>query len=148
MPMDNRLIAVIGAIAALGLGGCAGSVADVHPPAGSVAAGTAKVSTGGRQLAVSNIVSCSNIGSTVTIRSGDDHSGLTAQIDESGPPAAQFVEIRNLGGFTGDFRKQVEGTADVKLVGTNYVIAVTAAGYDTDRPSYRATRDFEMRVAC
>jgi len=61
--------------------------------------------------------------------------------------AIEFVRIRNLDGFTGDYDRGLGGDATVGLTENTYHIAGAAFGYGTKSPE-PTTQPFTIKVAC
>lgn len=147
--MDNRIVVITAAAMALGgLVGCSSSAPEYQPPAGALPSGAVQVTIGGQDLGTSYATTCQPIGTVTTISTGDDAAGTTSAVDSVDGLTAQYVQIRNLGGFTGNYWQGVDGEAEVKATGTTFVITGRANGFKTDNPSFRTTEDFELRVSC
>ncbi len=97
---------------------------------------------------IAGAVSCSTTGALTTINNRDENAGTTSSIDSSDGLAVQFAQITNLGGFTGSYWADLGPSAKAELTGQTYVLSGSATGFDTDKPSFRSTRDFSIRVAC
>ena len=83
-----------------------------------------------------------------TIAVGSDQSGATVMVDNSGKLIVEFVRVRNLNGFSGDFNRGLGGNdASVTLNDNTYQIAGAATGYGPDSPELTTTR-FTMKVSC
>lgn len=61
---------------------------------------------------------------------------------------ARTVTIRNLGGLTGSSEADLQGDATVTQTGRTYDIRGTDDGFDADRPSFRSSGTFTIKVAC
>jgi ipoprotein LpqH len=145
--VDNRFIA--GASALLVVGGLVGcsSPAPGPPPAGNLPAGTAKVDINGADVGTTHSVSCTNIGSLTTIKTGDDTAGTVSSVDNAHELTVQSAEITNLGGFTGSYWADLGPTAKVQMTGRTFLMTGSATGFTVDNP-IRATEAFSIRVAC
>jgi hypothetical protein len=82
-----------------------------------------------------------------TITAGSEASGVTVMVSNKGKLAAEFVRIRNLNGFTGDYNRHLGGDATVALTESTYHIAGTAFGYGPKSP-VPTTQPFTIEVAC
>jgi ipoprotein LpqH len=145
--VQNRFNAA--ALALLVVGGLAGcsSPAPAARAAGTVPAGTAEVSINGADLGTTDSVSCTNVGSLTTIKTGDDKSGTVSSVDNSHGLTVQSAEISNLGGFTGSYWAELGPTAKVQVTGRTFLMTGSATGFNVDNP-IRAMETFSIRVAC
>jgi ipoprotein LpqH len=147
--VTTRIGMVAAAIVLAGAAAACSSPAPT-PPAqpGTLPPGTASVTVNGTDLGTTQDVSCSQQGSMTTITTGASDAGATAVIDNAAGLTATSVSIRNLGGFTGSYWKDLDGNAEVHATGRTLLVTGTAAGFDTDRPSHRNTGTFAIRVTC
>ncbi len=145
--MQSRFNAA--ALALLVVGGLAGcsSPAPASPPPGTLPAGTAKVDLNGADLDTTHSVSCTNIGSLTTIKTGDDKAGTVSSVDNAHGLTVQSAEITNLGGFTGSYWAQLGPTAKVQVIGRTFLMTGSATGFNVDNP-IRTTETFSITVAC
>jgi lipoprotein LpqH len=145
--VQNRFNAAASALLVVGgLAGCS-SPAPAPPPPGTLPAGTAKVNINGADLGTTDSVSCTNIGSVTTIKTGDDKAGTVSAVDNSDGLTVQSAEITNLGGFTGSYWAKLGPTAKVQVTGRTFLMTGSATGFNVDNPT-RATETFSIRVAC
>jgi ipoprotein LpqH len=146
--MDNRFVAGASVLlVACGVAGCS-DPAPAPQPAGTLRAGTAEVSIEGTKVDTTRAVSCSTTGTLTTINTGDENAGTNSSIDSTDGLAVQFAQVTNLGGFTGSYWADLGPAAEVQMTGQTYVLTGSATGFDTDKPSFRATRNFSIKVAC
>jgi lipoprotein LpqH len=138
--------ATAAALIAAGVGACSSPPAASAP--GTLPAGTAKVTINHTALPATTAVTCSPIGSLTTIATGDTAAGVTVVVSNETGLTAKSVSINDQGGFTGSYIEGLDGKADVSMTGQTYVIRGTADGFDTDKPSMRATGTFAIQVAC
>jgi len=118
------------------------------PPAGTLPGGTAEVTVGSRGTGTERAVACRIDGSVTTITIGTADAKATAVIDNTHGLAAKSVSIRNINGFTGSYWQDLQGSADVHMVGQTYRIDGVANGYEVDGSHTPVTRTFSIRVAC
>jgi ipoprotein LpqH len=144
--VDVRYIALVGAALLVGAG-CSPPQPAPKPP-GALPSGTAEMTIDGLQTATSHSVSCVAIQSMTTITTGSDAEGVTAVVDNSGKLAADSISIRNVGGFTGSYWRDLSKDADVSMAGTTLTITGTADGYKVDNPSFRTTGSFKFKASC
>jgi ipoprotein LpqH len=111
-------------------------------------AGTAQVTVNGQNVGTTEAVSCTAAGSLTTIATGDQASGVTALISNKDELAADAVNIKNVGGYTGSYNRGLGGDAKVTMAGRTYDISGTADGFDTANPSFRKAGTFAIKVAC
>jgi hypothetical protein len=65
-----------------------------------------------------------------------------------GKLAADSISIRNVGGFTGSYWRDLGKDADVSMAGTTLTVSGTADGYRVDNPSFRTTGSFKFKASC
>ncbi len=140
------------ALAAVLLAGVAGC--STPPPsaptlaAGAVPAGTAQATVAAGDPTTSHVVDCRNLGSLTTITVGDSASGVSMMLDNRNTLTARSVALTNLGGFTGSYWRDLQGTAEVGMDGLTYTVTGTATGFNADNSGARATEPFTVKVAC
>lgn len=110
--------------------------------------GTAVVSIGGAEVATSRDVSCTPAGAVTTIVTGADGQGTTSAVDAEGGLVAKYVEIRDMGGFSGSFWEGVGDAPEVRLSGRTFILEGTAMGYRVGNPSARVAEKYRIRVGC
>ncbi len=147
--MQNRFVAVTSAaLVVVGLAGCSSQPAAAPPRAGTLPAGTAKVTINGADVGTSQQVSCAPTGPLTTITTGNNDAGVTALVSNAKGLVTESVTIRNLGGFTGSYEKGLGNSSELKMIDQTYSITGTADGFNTANPSARATGSFAITVAC
>jgi ipoprotein LpqH len=144
--VDERFI--VGAVVfAVALAGCSGEEPAPRPP-GNLPAGTAEISIESAALGSTKDVSCSSNGSVTTITTGNETAGTTSAVDNSDGLTVQYVEMRNIDGFTGSYWADLGSEAEVKMAENAFHITGAATGFDDSKPSARATKAFSISVAC
>jgi ipoprotein LpqH len=138
----------VAAAAMLAVAGCSSQPPEYQPPPGDLVAGTAQVTVNGQDTGTTEAVQCSSTGSLTIIETGDQTSGVTAMVSNEDELIAESVAINNLGGFTGSYNAGLGGTAKVTMTGRTYDITGTADGFDTAKPSFRASGTFAIKVSC
>ncbi|MGH3556339.1 MAG: lipoprotein LpqH [Mycobacterium sp.] len=138
------------AVAALVIGAaasCSSEPAPFKPGRGTLPPGTAQLTINGTEVDTTGAVQCAPIESLTTIKVGDEASGATTMISNAKGLTVEFVRIRNLTGFTGDYDLGLQGKAAVAMTGSTYHITGAAFGY---RPkSFEPTLEpFAIKVAC
>jgi hypothetical protein len=139
---------LVGAAAMLAVAGCSSQPPEYQPPPGDLVAGTAQVTVNGQDTGTTEAVQCSSTGSLTIIETGDQTSGVMAMVSNEDELIAESVAINNLGGFTGSYNAGLGGTAKVTMTGRTYDITGTADGFDTAKPSFRASGTFAIKVSC
>ena len=143
---------VLGVAAATLLIGAAAGCSSGPDPAplqtGALFPGTAEVTVNGQNLGKFESVQCTPAGTLMTITTGDQSSGTTSVISNADELAAVSVGLNDVGGFTGSFNQGLGGKAAVTMTGSTYSITGNADGFVTDKPSFRTTGDFIIKVAC
>ena len=138
---------MIGLAALAAVAGCSSHSAP-PAPAGSLTAGTARITVNDDDLGEFHAVQCTTAGPYLTISTGNDQQGSTVVVSNTDGLVAKSVSIRDLGNFTGSFNEGLGGKADVTLDGSTYTITGTADGFATDRASFRSSGTFTIKAAC
>ena len=145
--VKNR-VALIAAAALIIGGGAACSSPSAKRAPGTLPPGTAQLTVDGKELPPTRAVECAPPEEYLTtITTGSEASGVTVMVSDKGKLAAEFVRIRNLNGFTGDYDRHLGGDATVALTESTYHIAGTAFGYGPKSP-VPTTHPFTIEVAC
>jgi lipoprotein LpqH len=134
-----------GAAIALIAAGC--STHFPAPKAGVLRPGTSQLTIDGEDAPTNGTVNCTSIESMTTIKSGDDAAGATAMVSNKGKLIVEFVRIRNLNGFSGDYNRGLEGSATAALHGAVYDINGTVRGY-SQKLIVPTTLPFTLKIAC
>ena len=140
---------LIGAAAALVLGGalgCSSGPGPARPEPGAISPGTAQLRIDDRRLD-STAVRCDAIDTYTQIHTGDESSGVTVMLVRANHPTVEFVRIRNVGGFTGDYDRGLQGDAAVTMTSATYDISGVVIGY-SQHSNERRSAPFAIRVAC
>lgn len=143
-------VAFIAAVAAVvgSIGACS-SEQPAKPAPGVLASGTAQITIDGKDLPLVRSVECEPSEEYLTIiKTGDDKSGTTVQVSNAEKLAVTFARIRNVSGFTGDYDRDLGGTADIELKKNTYHIAGTAFGFSEKSPFEAVRTPFTLAVAC
>lgn len=141
-----RILLTVAVAAVAMLSGCASQPAAETRP-GSLLLGTAQITVNGTDLGLTDAVVCTVSGSLTTITTGTGQSGVTALVSGGDSPVAQSVNIRNLGGFTGNYHRP-DGGATVTMTGRSYSITGTADGFTVSQPAIQTSGTFAIEVAC
>lgn len=145
--MRKRVILIAAAALVIG-SGVACSSQHPKPIPGVLPAGTAQLTIGGTELPTTTSVQCAPPEQALTtIKTGDDASGATAMVSNAEKLTVEFVRIRNLNGFSGDYDRGLKGTATVALTQTTYRITGSAFGYGPKSP-VPTTESFTIMVSC
>jgi ipoprotein LpqH len=139
--MENRLVAVAAAALVAGVTGCGGQPSAL----GST---TAKVTINGQSTGGPHAIRCSQTGWTWIIETPDEAKGFTAVVDTGDTVAAQSVDFRDFGGFTGSYWKGNIGEAEITGSDGKYTINGSADGAFTDNPSNAVTATFRIEADC
>jgi len=130
-----------------------GSVAcsSGHRPAtfrnGTLPPGTGQLIVEGKDAPAARAVHCAREQYLTTIKTGDDASGATVMISNAEKLTVEFVRVRNVNSFSGNYNRGLEGDATVALTGTTYEITGSALGYSTKSPE-ATSESFTIRVSC
>jgi ipoprotein LpqH len=136
------------ACAATVIGTAVGCSSDkVEPKPGALPPGTVQITIDGKDLGATGGVHCLDIESSTTIETGDAAAGTTVMLSAKGNPKVEFVRIRNLNGFSGDYNLNLDGSAAVAMSGNTYHISGTALGYKS-KAIAPTTKPFTINVAC
>jgi ipoprotein LpqH len=117
-------------------------------PRGALVTGTAQVTLDDQALRTTNDVVCQTNLSLTNITIGKDPETITVQIDNTKGPTAESVAIDNVGGFTGSYWQNLQGSANTSMVDQTYKITGTASGFHADNPSAITTENFTIDAAC
>jgi ipoprotein LpqH len=140
------------AAAALMIGGsaaCTSGEMSAKRESGTLPPGAAQLTIDGKELPTTRAVECAPPEQYLTtITTGNDASGATVMVSNAGKLTVEFVRIRNLNGFTGDYNRGLAGgDATVALTENTYQIAGAAFGYGTKSPE-PTTAPFTIKVSC
>ncbi|WP_202377099.1 lipoprotein LpqH [Mycobacterium paraintracellulare] len=133
---------VIGALAA-----CSSEPADTKTKRGTLPPGTVQLSINDTDAPTAGPVRCWTVETLTTITTGNDASGATVMISNAEKPAVEFVTVRDVGGFTGNYNAGLEGKATVTMIGSTYDITGTANGYRVTSTEPTIT-PFHIKAAC
>jgi lipoprotein LpqH len=149
VPVKNGIAtAAAVASAALVIGGTAGCSSDPpKPKAGVLLPGTSQLTIDGEDAPANGTVNCASVESLTTLKTGDDTTGATVMVSTRGKLIVEFVRIRNLNGFSGDYNRGLEGSATAALHGAVYDITGTARGY-SPKSIAPTTLPFTIKMAC
>jgi lipoprotein LpqH len=142
-----RRLLTVAAVAALAVAGCSSQPPPETRP-GTLILGTARVTVNGTAADVTDQVTCTVAGHVTTIVTGTGQSGVTALVSDDGRLVAQSVRIRNLGGFTGDYRAGFGDPAEVTVTGRSFAISGSADGFFVSQPAIQTSGSFTIDVAC
>jgi ipoprotein LpqH len=144
IPVKNGLVIA----AAIVIGAAVGcSSGEAKPKPGTLPPGTAQLTIDGKNAGNTGVVHCAAVESLMTIKTGDDAAGSTAMVSQKGKLAVEFVRIRNLNGFSGDYNLNLDGSAAVALTENTYDITGTAKGFGPTSIA-PTTKPFTIKVAC
>jgi lipoprotein LpqH len=148
--VENRFVAVAGAALAVvaGVAGCSSSPPAEPPQPGTLPPNTAQLTINGRDMGRTHALSCSQVQRLWTIDAGDHTSGATTILESGDNVAAKFVEIRNVGGFSGTYWEGNGGNADASIVGNTWTVSGTVDGFNTDNPTKPASGTFKIKANC
>ena len=133
---------------AVAVAACSSPPPPAPLPRGALVTGTAEVTIDDQGLRTTKDVACQTNVSQTNITIGKAPETVTIQIDNSKGPTAESVAIDNIGGFTGSYWQNVQGSANTSMVDQTYKITGTAHGFRTDNPSATATENFTINAAC
>ena len=146
--MRKRVVNIAAAALVIGSGAACSSEHPAKPIPGVLPPGTAQLSIDGKDLPTNHAVECAPAEqSLTTIKTGDGASGATAMVSNAEKLTVEFVRIRNLSGFSGDYDRGLKGTATVALTQNTYRITGSAFGYGP-RSHVPTTESFTIMVAC
>ncbi|WP_328514705.1 lipoprotein LpqH [Mycolicibacterium palauense] len=138
----------VGAVLAAAATGCSSKPAPQEPPPGALVSGTAQITVNDTDLGPFKTVQCTPAGSLMMITTGNEASGSSAFVSNADGLVARTVSLTDLGGFTGSYNQDLQGTAEVSMTGNTYVITGTARGFDTAEPSFTTEADYTIKVGC
>jgi ipoprotein LpqH len=146
--VKNGIVVAAASVAAIVIGTAVGCSSDnPKPKPGTLPAGTAQFTVDGKNAGATGAVHCAAVESLMTIKTGDDSAGTTTMVSQKGKLAVEFVRIRNLNGFSGDYNLNLDGSAVVALTDSTYDITGTAMGFGPTSIA-PTTKPFTIKVAC
>jgi ipoprotein LpqH len=147
--VDNRFAVVsFSALVLVGIAGCSSSPPAAPPRPGALPPGTAQTTINDANAATTYAVRCKPAETLMMIDTGDPAAGATVVVDNERNLDVKWVSIRNLGGFTGSYWKDLQGKADVSMVGDTYTITGVAEGFNNDNPGATKSETFAIKVSC
>ncbi len=144
----HRLTGLWVVAALLGMTACSSGAPRAASPPRALAPGTIDVAINGQTVNTPRHAGCTRVGSYTAVAAGEGDSRLRAVVNDAVGIKAVSVEITNVGGFTGSYLLNLQGDAEARVAGSTFQISGVANGYDTARPSFRATGDFRIQFAC
>jgi hypothetical protein len=146
--MKNGMVTVTASLVLLVIGAAGGcSSGSAKPKPGVLPPATAQLTIDGKDAGSTGAVHCAAVESLLTIKTGDDAAGSTAMVSQKGKLAVEFVRIRNLNGFSGDYNLNLDGSAAVALTDNTYDITGTVRGFGPTSIA-PTTTPFTINVAC
>lgn len=146
--MQVRVVVVTAAALVIsGAAGCSSGPASFNTARGGSPPGLAHLTIDGENVGTTSTVRCAIVKSLTTIQTGDNKSGMTVMLSDADRLSVQFVRIRNADGFTGDYDRDLEGSAAIALSDSAYHINGTALGYSS-RSVEPQMHTFRISVAC
>lgn len=145
----KTIIAAFTAVAFVtgGSAGCSSEQPPVKLKHGVLPVGAARLTIDGNDAGTTDSVHCAAVGSMTTIQTGDNSAGATIGLSNAQKLTVEFVRIRNLNGFSGDYNLGLEGDAVAALTQSTYHIAGTALGYAPGAIA-PAAQQFAIEVTC
>ena len=125
-----------------------GLVAGCGSTPAALAAHTTHVVINGRDAKSDLRVSCTQFGWNWKIVTVPEAPGFTAMLKAGNSPNPQFVQIRDLGGFTGSYWKYTTGDADLRIDGSEFRLTGTAVGYTSEQPNKTSSATFAITTNC
>jgi lipoprotein LpqH len=109
---------------------------------------TARVAINGTDTGMAYPVRCSQVSWNWAIETLDKKTGFTAFVGTEQSVTAKFVQIRNLGGFTGGYWAGTVGDGKASIANGTFTITGTAEGVYADTPSDEASATFDIQTGC
>lgn len=135
-------------VAALTIGGSAACASGQAATERGLSPGAAKITIDGAELPVTHAVECAPAEQAfTTITTGDGNSGTTMMVSNAGKLTVEYVRIRNLNGFTGDYNRGLGDEATVSLSGITYTVSGVAHGFGPGSPE-PTNEPFTIKLAC
>ena len=140
--MAKSVVLAAGALlVAAGVAACA-----TPPPA--LGTHRAQVLINERDTSQAHPISCSQFGWHWKIQTLDDAPGFTAMLETGDTVTAELVHIRDLGGFTGTYGRDVVGDAEAQVAAGTFTISGTALGFHARDPGETAKATFSIKTDC
>jgi lipoprotein LpqH len=144
--MQTRGIAAA-ALLIIGVASCS-SPPSATLPAGAIPTGAAKVTLGDQDGHQTFDLACQTNESLTIITIGNAPGGITALVDNAKGLTTKEVTFDNVGGFTGSYWSDLQGTATARMVDQTYTITGIAQGFNTNHPAARTAQKFTILAAC
>lgn len=146
--MRPRILAVaVAAMVFIGSVGCSSDPAPAKPKRGVLPPGTAQLTIDDADAGTTQTVRCAAVGPSTTIRTGDGNAGATVMLSTAAKLTVEFVRIRNLNGFSGDYNVGLGGDAVAALTDATYHVTGTALGYSPNSIAPN-THPFTFEATC
>lgn len=146
-PVKNRVIFIAAATMVIGGAvGCSSGPAAAKFQSGTLPPGAARLTVSGKD-ATTGAVQCWTAESLTTITMGTEVSGATVMVSNAEKPIVEFVTVRDLSGFVGNYNLGLEGNATVAMTGATYEITGTVRGYNPTSIE-PTTEPFTIKVSC
>lgn len=110
--------------------------------------GTAQLTVAGADVGRIKAVQCVPAEDTTSIVIGPEPPVAAATIAHGEGDEVKWVKLRSANGFTGSFNADLDGEADVELVGSTYQITGVARGFDEGDARRPVTAKFAIEVSC
>ncbi len=72
----------------------------------------------------------------------------TVIVDKADGLVARSVTFNDIGGFTGSYQHDAQGSADVSMIDQTFTVTGTAEGFTSDKPGARRSQSFTIKAAC
>lgn len=139
--MSSRVALVLGVfVSAASVAACAAPPVELGTP-------TAQVTIDGAGTD-SFPVTCSQVRWQWTIETSESSPGFTAIFNTEQTVTAGLVRLRDVGGFSGTFIRDIVGEAQATFENDTVEIAGTAFGAVADRPTEQTSRSFTIQTDC
>lgn len=125
----------------VGVAGCAS-------PAPALGTHTAQVTINGQDVGRDHRVTCNQFGWDWKVETLEKAPGFTAMLETGDTATAELVHIRDLGGFTGTYGRDVVGDAEAHVDGGTFTISGTALGFHAQEPAETASATFSIKTDC
>lgn len=146
----KRSVVFVAAAAVLigGAVGCSSGPVASRSGRAALPPGAAQLTVNGKDVGGIGWVQCAPpVESLTIIKAGDDRLGATVMVSNAEELTVEFVRIRGLNGFTGDYTHGLDGNATVTMTDATYNITGAALGY-TQTSTEPMLQPFTMKASC
>ncbi len=145
--MKIEYLAAAALFVVAGSSGCSSEPGPAGPQQG-LKPGMAQLTVNGADVGRIKAVQCVPAEDTTSIVIGTEPPVAAATIAHGQGDEVKWVKLRSANGFTGSFNADLDGEANVELVGSTYQITGVARGFDEGDARRPLDVKFAIEVSC